>query len=106
MDIWETQRDFSKSLYEVIGNSALNYAALSWLIIWLYSGNFYQENRNGFIVSVVFIVFIVPALWPILFTRLWKWSQIAKHITHSIKKPWDYVFGKGELYWMIVHLKD
>lgn len=100
------QRDFSKSLVEVVGYSALNYAALSWLIIWLYSGNFYQEKRVWFIVSVVFIVLIVPAVWPVLFTRLWKWRPIARYIVHPIKKPWDYIFGKREPYWVIVHLKD
>jgi len=33
-------------------------------------------------------------------------KPIAKHIIHPFKKPWDFVFGKKEAYWVIVHLKD
>ena len=100
------QRDFSKSILEVIGYSALNYGALSWFIIWVFSSNLFQVKRVWFIIAIVFIVFVVPTIWPILFTRLWRWRLIGKYIIHPLKRPWDYVFAKREKYWMIIHLKD
>lgn len=93
-------------MFEVVGYSALNFAALSWLIIWIHSENFYVEHKSWYFVSVIIILFIFPAFWPILITRIWKWRLISKYIFHPIKKPWDYVFSKGEAYWVIVHLKD
>ncbi|MFQ5602936.1 MAG: DUF6338 family protein [bacterium] len=100
------QRDFTKSLFEVIGYSALNYAVFSWLIIWLYFENLYFGHKIWFFILLVMIMLVFPSLWPVLFIRLWSWEPLAKYIIHPIKKPWDYLFGKGELYWMIVHLKD
>jgi hypothetical protein len=29
---------------------------------------------------------------------------MARHLVHPIRKPWDYVFGKREPFWVIVHL--
>jgi len=100
------RRDFSKSLYEVIAYSALNFAALSWLIILIYSKNFYMEHTIWYFVSVFCIMFIVPVFWPVLFIRASQWGPVAKYIVHPIKKPWDYVFSKREVVWIIVHLKD
>ncbi len=100
------QRDFSKSLFEVIAYSALNYAVLSWLIVWIYSENFYQTHRVWFFVFVVLIMFAFPTAWPVFYTQLWKWKSISKFIIHPFKKPWDYVFSKGEPYWVIIHLKN
>ena len=48
----------------------------------------------------------VSACWPFLFLRLSTWRPIAKHLLHPIRKPWDYVFGKREPFWIIVHLQN
>ena len=31
---------------------------------------------------------------------------LAKYVIHPVSKPWDYVFGKKQSYWVIVHLND
>lgn len=100
------ERDFSKSLFEVIGYSCLNFAALSWLIILIHSGNFHNEHKIQYFMLLFCIIFIVPVLWPFAFLKLSSCKIIAKHILHPIRKPWDYVFGKKESSWIIVHLKD
>ncbi len=100
------QRDFSKSIFEVIAYSCMNFAALSWLIILIHLGNFYNEHKMWYSVLSLFIVFIAPILWPFLLLKLFSCKVIAKHIIHPIGKPWDYVFGKKESFWIIVHLKD
>ncbi|MFO0795308.1 MAG: DUF6338 family protein [Candidatus Brocadiaceae bacterium] len=100
------QRDYSKSLFEVIGYSSLNFAALLWLIILIHSANFYDQHKIRYFVLLFFIIFITPILWPVIFFRLSQWGPIAKYIIHPIKKPWDYVFSKRKVFWVIVHLKD
>lgn len=100
------RRDFSKSLIEVIGYSSLNFAALSWLIILIHSGDFYAHHKACYFTLLFFVMFIAPALWPVLFLKLSSWRPIAKHVIHPIDKPWDYVFAKKEVFWVIVHLKD
>lgn len=100
------RRDYSKSLFEVISFSAINFAALSWLIIFIHSDNFYTTHIKLYFFSIFLILFIAPILWPLLILKLFSWKPIAKLIVHPIQKPWDYVFGKRRPYWLIVHLKD
>lgn len=100
------RRDFSTSLFEVIGYSCLNFAALFWLIILIHSGNFYEEHEGYYFFLLFVIIFIVPVWWSLLFVKLSLWRRIAKYIIHPIQKPWDYVFGKKQAFWVIVHLTD
>ncbi len=100
------RRDFSKSLFEVIGYSALNFAILSWLIILIHSKDFYGHHRLLYFGSLFLILFIFPILWPFVYLKLSSWNAFAKRFIHPIPKPWDYVFGKRQRFWIIVHLKD
>ena len=100
------RRDFSKSLLEVIGYSALNLALLSWLIILIHSKGFYDRHQPLYFGSLFLILFVFPALWPFVYRKVSSWSFVSKQIIHPIEKPWDYVFGKRQCFWVIVHLKD
>ncbi len=100
------RRDFSQSLFEAVAFSALNFAALSWIVILIHSGNFYAEHRISYFSLLLLIIFLAPILWPIVFLRLLSWPPIAKYVVSPIQKPWDYVFGKRQAFWVIVHLKD
>jgi len=100
------QRDFSKCLFDAIGYSTLNFAALFWLIIIIHSKNFYAHYKIWYFICLFLIVFIIPILWPILLLKLSNNKRIAQYIRDPIQKPWDYVFGKREAFWIIIHLKD
>ena len=100
------KRDFSKDLLEVVGYSSLNFAALSWLIVIINSDNFYNQHKFWYLFCIVIIIFIMPLLWPFIFLKISNWKPIAKYIVHPIQKPWDYIFGKKNSFWIIVHLKD
>lgn len=100
------RRDFSKSLFEAIGFSAINFAALSWLIIFINSENFYNEHNVWYLISLFCILFIAPIFWPFAFLKVSLWGPVAKYIIHPIQKPWDYIFSKKCVFWIIVHLKD
>jgi hypothetical protein len=98
--------DFSKSFLEAISFSTLNFAVLFPLIASINSGDFYRIHFILYWLSVVAIMVVVPACWPIVFLRLSTWRQVAKHFVHPLRKPWDYVFGKRTPFWIIVHLKS
>ena len=100
------RRDFSKSLLEVIGYSALNFALLSWLIILIHSKSFYDRHQSLYFGSLLLILFVFPALWPFVYRKVSSWKIFAKRLIDPIPKPWDYVFGKKQRFWVIVHLKD
>ena len=100
------RRDFSKSLFEVVAYSALNFAVLSWLIILIHSKGFYDHHPVLYFGSLFLILFIFPAVWPLVYFKASSWNIIAKRFIHPIPKPWDYVFGKRQSFWVIVHLKD
>jgi hypothetical protein len=100
------RRDFSSSVFEAIAYSAFNFAALSWLIIIIHSGDFPDSHKIMYIVFLFLIIFIVPIIWPILLFKLLTSAFLGKYVIHPIQKPWDFVFGKGESSWVIVHLKN
>jgi len=84
----------------------LNFAALFWLIVLIQTGDFYRRHFILYSLSVAVIMVGVPACWPFVFLRLSTWRPIAKHLVHPIRKPWDYVFGKRDPFWIIVHLQN
>jgi hypothetical protein len=97
------RRDFSKSVFDAIAYSALNYAALYLLIVWMRSG---RMNLPAYAVSALLVLIVFPILWPFLWIRLLSTRVFAKYFVHPIQRPWDHVFGLRKSYWMIVHLKD
>lgn len=100
------RRDFSKSLFEVVGYSALNYAAFSWVIYLIHIGKFYDTHRLWYLLSLFIILFIAPILWPFIFIKLSNYKPFANYILLPNLKAWDYIFGRRESFWVIVHLKN
>jgi hypothetical protein len=98
--------DFTKSIFEVVGYSALNFAALSWLIILIQSGSFYQNHTFWYFICLIFILFIFPICWPIIYIKLSNCEFLAKYILQLAPSPWDYVFDKRESFWIIIHLRN
>lgn len=104
--IASNRRNFSDSVLEAIGYSVLNFAVLSWLILYIADPTFYKNNPICFYVSIIFIFFVFPIIWPLLLIFLSKFKLVKKYIISPISMPWDEVFGKREAYWVIIHTKD
>jgi len=98
--------DFSKSFFEVIAYSALNYAFFSWLIFLIHTNEFPHYYPSLYWICVVFIMFFMPIAWPLIFYKFYQFRLIKKYFVSPYQKPWDYIFSKRESYWIIVHLKD
>ena len=99
------RRDFSKDLMEAVAYGAINFAAFSWLIFLINAEAFYVNHKFWYYALTFVVMFMAPIAWPFALLKLSSFRFIAKHIMHPIPKPWDYVFGKKESFWTIVHLK-
>lgn len=99
-------RDFSKSIPEVMGYSALNFVFFSWLLILIHTGNFVEKYFVWYLIIIFIIGCIFPIIWPIIFFFIRKSHFLQKYTVHPILKPWDFVFGKREPYWVVIHLKN
>ena len=98
--------NFSISLLEAIGFSSLNFAFYSWWIILIHTDQFQHNHPFVYYLSIFFIGFISPILWPFLFLWLTRIRFIKKILLSPIKSAWDYYFNKRESSWVIVNLKN
>ncbi|MCW2278689.1 DUF6338 family protein [Heliophilum fasciatum] len=99
-------RDFSQAIYEAIAYSSLNFAAMSWMIWPLVTGNVLMVNPARGAVELMVILMIMPVIWPLLIIHLSRLPWVARYIVTLKRRPWDEVFSDRQHYWVIVHLKD
>lgn len=101
-----TARPVSEQLVDAVAYSCINYAALFWLILQVEASELRQVHAWLYYLFYVFVLFIAPALWVIL----WKWlrtrDMFQRNAPHPIQKPWDFVFKQRKCYWVIVYLKN
>jgi len=97
------RQDFTRSLFDAMGYSALNFAALLWLIALLRSGGL---SSWLWYTAMFFLLIGMPILWPVLFLQIRKHPKVAQRITSANPRVWDDIFAKRTPYWVIVHLKD
>jgi hypothetical protein len=100
------RRDFSKAVLEAMAYSAVNFAALSWLIILAHSASFFRDWRIAYYAVIFLVLFVAPIVWPVLYLSFSRFSPVARYVVHPIQSPWDYIFGKRDPFWVIVHLRD
>jgi len=100
------KRDFSKSIIESICFSVLNFSALSYLIVYISKDDFVSTHQFQYWAAIAFIFILMPAIWPFIYLRLGKLKIFRKHILSPYKQPWDYVFSKKEVMWVILHMKN
>lgn len=100
------RKGFSDSIGEAIAFSSINYAALSWLIILIDKYDIMNKHFGVFILLVIFIIFIAPILWTIIYIWLSKSRKLRRFILSPVKNPWDYYFEKKKSCWVIVNLKN
>ncbi len=98
--------DSSKQIVDAIAYSCFNYALLLWPIFHVESGTLRTEHPNCYILFYVFVLFIAPILWVIIWKFIREHNLIQYFFPHPTQKPWDFVFGQRQCYWVIVTLKN
>ena len=95
------RRDFSKSLFDAVAYSSLNFAALWWLIALVRNTPGWQLYAGMFVLLIA-----APALWPVVLVQIRKWPLVAQRVASPNSRVWDDIFSEQKPYWVIVHLKD
>lgn len=98
--------DSSKQIIDAVAYSCLNYALLLWPIFLVESGTTRGESPNLYILFYVFVLFIAPIIWVLIWKYLRQWECIQRIVPHPTQKPWDFVFAQRYCYWIIVTLKS
>ncbi len=100
------RRDFSKSLFEAISFSCVNFALTYWAIVAIHSNNFQINNPFCYYISSILILFVAPVLWPLIYFKILSIPFLKSKTIHPMPKSWDYVFSQQKPFWVIAHLKD
>jgi hypothetical protein len=96
-------RDSSKSLLDAVAYSSLNFGALIWLVLIVWSGNL--PPWLWYLAMCILLVGM-PVMWPVIFLRIRRLPWVARHVASPNARVWDDIFAKRTPYWVIVHLKD
>lgn len=98
--------DSSKQLVDAVSYSCVNYGILFYPIYLVerYKICEYHSNLYFFFYSIV--LFLFPIILVFVWKKIRELDCIQQYTPHPIQKPWDYVFGKRESYWVIVTLKN
>ena len=97
------KRSFSKSIYDIIV-----YGILNIIVVLIFLNILYMVGFNKLISIVIIsgLIFILPVCWPIILLKFLKIKIISQYIVNPIKKPWDYIFNKRKVSWVIITLKN
>lgn len=96
----------SRQIIDAIAYSCINYALLFYPIYYVEMHGVRENHQNLYALFYICVLLIAPVIWVIFLkcfrTRLW----LQKYIPHPTSKPWDYVFGQRQCYWIVVMLRD
>ena len=109
-------RDFTKYWIDAIGYSAVHYAIM--LCVFSITGiidldclsnlSSFEKYKNLISTPLILLIWLVviPAFYPVVYLILIKFNIPQRLFIHPIQKPWDYLFWRGQAYWVIVYLKN
>ncbi len=100
------QKESSKQIIDAVTYSCVNYAILFAPIVAVENGALGKESPILHSLFFLVVLFLAPIIWALLWQRIRTTKYIQKAIPHPTQKPWDYVFLKGEPYWVKVILND
>lgn len=100
------RRDFTKSVFDAVVYSALNFVILLPIIRALLDPQFYIFHPYRAYASFAIVFIGAPVLWPNLIYWLRCHPAVSRFLVHPRDKAWDAVFGLRRQSWVIVHLRD
>jgi len=98
--------DFSKSLYEAIGFSCINFSIFFWIIYYINQPDFFESHPFYYYLITLLIIFITPLILTWFLSMMIKTKVFGRFFVSPEKVPWDWHFSKREAFWVIVTLKD
>lgn len=98
--------DWGSALVQGLFYSSLNYVLLLPAIILIHRNGYPEIHPARYWGAVLLIVFLAPAIWPILLTRVYRQYWINKLIRVPYPTTWDYVFEAREAEFVLLRLTD
>jgi hypothetical protein len=105
-----TEPTQGRLLLTAITLSCLNYAVLSWLLVFAWLDKWY-ENPLALAVLSFFVLFGAPVLIGLAIPQIVESKRGRKvrerfRLMHPIPKAWDYFFRLGTPCWVVATMKD
>lgn len=98
--------DFSKSLYEAVGFSCINFSIFFWVIYYINKPEFVESHPFYYYAITLTIIFITPLILTWFLSMILKTKVFGRFFISPEKVPWDWQFSKRDASWVIVTLKD
>ncbi|WP_157625097.1 DUF6338 family protein [Sunxiuqinia dokdonensis] len=98
--------DFSKSLYEAVGFSCINFSIFFWVIYHINKPEFVESHPFYYYAITLTIIFITPLILTWFLSMILKTKVFGRFFVSPEKVPWDWHFSKRDSSWVIVTLKD
>jgi len=99
-------KDTSKQIIDAVAYSCINYAFLIGPITFIENADIRHSSPSLYMLFYVVALLITPVVLVLIWKYLRTKQFFQDHATHPIEKPWDYVFGQRESYWMRITLKN
>ena len=98
--------DSSKLIVDAIAYSCVNYALLAYPILLVETHGIRTTYPNLYVLFLVFALLLAPILWACIYKWVRSHDKLKGYLPHPVGRPWDYVFGQGKPYWVIVTYSD
>jgi hypothetical protein len=99
-------RDSAQQVIDAVAYSCINYALLFWPIYEVQAHGIATSSPRLYALFYAFVLLLAPVSWACLFVWLRNSQFFQSSLPHPTGKPWDFVFGQRQPYWVIVTLKD
>lgn len=99
-------RSSQSQLIDAIAYSSVNYAILIVPIFFIQSSNLSKNYSFLYWSFYIFVFFIAPIIWVVLWKVLRTKEFFQKNAVHPTERPWDFVFSQRKMYWIRVTLKS
>ena len=96
----------SQQIIDAVAFSCINYALLAWPILKVEASTWKTTSPNAYLAFYAFVILVAPVLWGTLWWVLRRTGWAQCFLPHPTEKPWDFVFGQRQSYWIVVTLDD
>lgn len=94
--------DFSKSFYDAVAYSVLNFAVFLPFLYWFQTEG-WLSSPWVFGGVVYTVMLIAPIVWPLLYLRLCGLGVFPRSAQPT---PWDDLFSRKPEVWVVAHMKN
>jgi hypothetical protein len=98
--------DSSKQIVDAVSYSCIVYIILLWPIYLVEKSTIRSTQPHLYLLFYTGAMFVFPLILVIGWKYLRQLEIIQKFVPHPTQKPWDFVFGQRNTYWVIVTLKN